>query len=203
MANRRDVPQPRRVAGRRAAGAIAPVAPSRLDLPGNYAEALAEIKRRVVEERHRVVLSANSAMVLLYWDIGRLIVARQEAAGWGARVIDRLSADLRAEFPDSRGFSARNLKYMRAFSVAWPDRTVVQQGAARIPWFHNCVLLDRLAEPEVRLWYIRQTIEEGWSRNILELQIDGLAHERRGKALGNFSALPSVEEIEKELRDVE
>jgi len=85
----------------------------------------------------RVVLAANSAMVLLYWDIGRVILDRQASEGWGAKVIDRLAADLREAFPDMKGFSPRNLKYMRAFAAAWPDRTIVQQFAARIPWFHK------------------------------------------------------------------
>ena len=85
-------------------------------------------------------------MVLLYWDIGRTILARQDKAGWGAKVIDRLSVDLREAFPDMKGLSPRNLKYMRAFAAAWPDSAIVQQLAAQIPWFHNCVLLDRVQE---------------------------------------------------------
>jgi predicted nuclease of restriction endonuclease-like (RecB) superfamily len=157
-------------------------------LPHGYAKTLGEIKRRIREERLRVVLAANSAMVLLYWDIGRVILDRQEREGWGAKVIDRLAADLRDAFPDMRGFSPRNLKYMRAFSAAWPDRAFVQQLAAQIPWFHNCVLLDRVPDSSERIWYIRQVIEHGWSRNILAVQIDGRAHARQGKALTNFEA---------------
>src|SRR3989454_830221 len=124
-------------------GASFPAAPSRSELPRGYAKTLTEIKKRIHQERLRVVLAANAAMVLLYWDIGRMILDRQERAGWGARVIDRLAADLREAFPDMKGFSPRNLKYMRAFAAAWPDRTIVQQVAAQIPWFHNCLLLDR------------------------------------------------------------
>lgn len=106
----------------------------------------------------------------------------------GARVIDRLSTDLREAFPDMRGLSPRNLKYMRAFAAAWPERVIVQQLAAQIPWFHNCVLLDRVQESADREWYIRQTIQNGWSRNILAIQIEGRLHERQGKALTNFPA---------------
>src|SRR3989442_759171 len=102
--------------------ALFPSAPPRGDVPGDYAEALRQIKIRIQQERLRVVLAANSAMVLLYWDLGRMILDRQERAGWGARVIDRLSLDLRVAFPDMKGFSPRNLKYMRAFAAAWPDR---------------------------------------------------------------------------------
>src|ERR1700677_1386635 len=84
----------------------------------------------------RVVVAANSAMVLLYWDIGHVILERQRAEGWGARVIDRLAADLRESYPEMRGISPRNLKYMRAFAAAWPDRTIVQDPLAQIPWSH-------------------------------------------------------------------
>ena len=86
-------------------------------------------------------------MVLLYWDIGRMILDRQEREGWGAKIIDRLVADLREAFPDMKGFSPRNLKYMRAFAAEWTDLAIVQQVAAQIPWFHNCLLLDRVPDP--------------------------------------------------------
>lgn len=139
-------------------------------------------------------MAANSALVLLYWDIGHLILQRQDRAGWGARVIDRLAKDLRDAFPDTKGFSPRNLKYMRAFAAAWPERVFVQQAAAQIPWFHNCVLLDRVANPIEREWYIRQSIAHGWSRSILALQIDNQAFQRIGKTVSNFSAtLPSAD----------
>ncbi len=84
------------------------------------------------------------------------------------------------------GFSPRNLKYMRAFAAAWPDRPIVQQLAAQTPWFHNCVLLERVSDPAEREWYVRQSIEHGWSRNVLALQIDNQAHRRAGKAVSNF-----------------
>ncbi len=145
----RKAPAPKSRASKRAPPACAParksrgcvnparaeflVAPTRSELPADNATVLAEIKSRVTTERLRVVLSANSAMVLLYWDIGRMILDRQEREGWGAKVIDRLAADLGEAFPYMRGFSARNLKYMRAFAEAWPDRAIVQEPLARIP----------------------------------------------------------------------
>ncbi len=158
------------------------------DLPADYATLLTELKQRIREERVRVVLAANAAMVLLYWDIGRTILQRQAQEGWGAKVIDRLSADLRREFPDMQGLSPRNLKYMRAFAAAWPDRHIVQEVLAQITWYHNIALLDKLDAPEVRLWYARKAHEEGWSRNILVLQIERRLHERQGKAITNFAA---------------
>jgi len=174
--------------GRVRKDAMFPAASPRTALPSDYATILDDLKQRIQQERLRTVLAANAAMVLLYWDIGRTILERQDREGWGARVIDRLSTDLRDAFPDMQGLSPRNLKYMRAFAAAWPDRAIVQQLAAQIPWFHNCILLDRVQGPADREWYIRQTIQNGWSRNILALQIESRLHKRQGKAVTNFPA---------------
>ena len=160
-----------------------PVAPPRSEVPADYAAALVEIKRRIQEERLHVVLTANAAMVLLYWDIGRMILERQDRAGWGAKVIDRLAADLRDAFPDMKGFSPRNLKYMRALAAAWPERAIVQEPLAQLPWYHHIALLEKLDGSAERLWYARQAMEHGWSHNILALQIHGRAHERQGKKI--------------------
>jgi len=106
--------------------------------------------------------------------------------------VDQLAADLQREFPDVKGFSPRNLRYMRSFAEAWPEEAILQQAAAKIPWFHNCILLDKLQDPHERLWYIQQTIEHGWSRNILVHQIESRLYQRQGKAVTNFErALPS------------
>lgn len=125
-------------------------------------------------------------MILLYWDIGRVILERQSAEGWGAKVIDRLSSDLREAFPDMKGLSPRNLKYMRAFAEAWPKKAIVQGPLARITWYHNIALLEKLDQPQIRLWYARKVRECGWSHNILTLQIQSQAHERTGKLSNNF-----------------
>ena len=140
---------------------------SELEIPANYAALLASLQERIRGAQVRAALSVNRELVLLYWQIGREILIQQDAQGWGAKVIDRLSHDLRQAFPEMKGFSARNLKYMRAFAEAWSDESFVQQVAAQIPWFHNCVLLDKLASPGEREWYARKAIENGWSRAIL------------------------------------
>ena len=176
----------RKSMGRRRAGASIPTPPGRGELPAEYATLLGEIKERIRTERVRVVLAANQVMVLLYWDIGKAILARQEREGWGARTIDRLSHDLRQAFPDMRGFSPRNLKYMRAFAAAWPEREFVQRTVAQIPWRSNLALLHKLDLPETRIWYARKAIEQGWSREILELQIRARLYERQGGAVTNF-----------------
>ena len=146
-----------------------PVAPPRSEVPADYAAALVEIKRRIQEERLHVVLTANAAMVLLYWDIGRMILERQDRAGWGAKVIDRLAADLRDAFPDMKGFSPRNLKYMRA--LAWRGGAGNRaRGSCTIPGTTTSPS-GKLDDPAERLWYARQAMEQGWSHNILLLQI--------------------------------
>jgi predicted nuclease of restriction endonuclease-like (RecB) superfamily len=170
------------------------VAPPKAELPRGYAETLGEIKQRIGQERLRVVMAANAAMVLLYWDVGRLILARQEREGWGAKVIDRLSTDLQAAYPDMTGFSSRNLLFMRSFAAAYPDAQIVKQLVSQLPWGHVIRLLQRIKDRPTRDWYTRKAIEHGWSRNILELQIDNRAHARHAKALTNFeSTLPPAD----------
>ncbi|MFO0609559.1 MAG: PDDEXK nuclease domain-containing protein [Polyangiales bacterium] len=188
MAKRDDDNTPRRVRGRAREGAAFPVAPPTAELPAGYAALLDAVKQRIQHERLRVVLAANAAMVMLYWDVGRMIQERQEEKGWGARVIHRLSQDLRDACPEMKGLSPRNLQYMRTFAGAWPDRSIAQQLAAQLPWFHHCVLLDRVPDPSERLWYVKAALQHGWSRSILALQIEGRAHARQGKALTNFAA---------------
>ena len=137
--------------GRKPRDASFAAPPSHAKLPDSYGAVLGEIKRRIQAERLRVVMAANAAMVMLYWEIGRLILERQEREGWGARVIDRLSADLREAFPDMSGLSPRNLKYMRTFAAAWPHATIVQEVLAQIPWYHHIALLEKCKGPEDRL----------------------------------------------------
>jgi predicted nuclease of restriction endonuclease-like (RecB) superfamily len=156
-----------------------------------YKALLADLKRRIQEAQVRAGLAVNRELVLLYWSIGREILVRQEREGWGAKVIDSLARDLHQSFPEMKGLSPRNLKYMRAFAEAWPEESIVQQAAAQIPWFHNCTLLDKVKDPLERLWYTQQTIANGWSRNVLILQIESGLYRRQGKAISNFEvALP-------------
>jgi predicted nuclease of restriction endonuclease-like (RecB) superfamily len=151
-----------------------------------YQTLLGSLKQRIQSAQIRAGLAVNRELVLLYWSIGSEILARQQSEGWGAKVIDSLSQDLRREFPGMQGLSPRNLKYMRAFAEAWPDEPIVQQLAAQIPWFHNCVLLDKMKSPAERRWYIQQAIAHGWSRNVLVMHIEAGLYRRQGKAVTNF-----------------
>ncbi len=177
----------RRALGRsRTVDALFPTPPPKLELPAGYAKVLGELKHRIEQTRLATVITANTAMVRLYWQIGDVIRVRQEQAGWGARVIDRLSHDLRRAFPVMGGLSSRNLQYMRTFAGAWTEREITQAPLAQLTWYHQVTLLDKLGVEAERRWYAALTVEHGWSRNILAFQIAGRLHARQGKALTNF-----------------
>ena len=157
-----EVNSGRKSIGRQRKGASFPAPAGKGELPADYTVLLGQIKERICSERLRVVSAANEAMVLLYWDIGKAILGRQEQEGWGAKTIDRLSHDLREAFPDLRGFSPRNLKYMRTFASVWPDREIVQQVVAQIPWGQN-VRPSWTRSPIIgrRLWYAKKARRRG------------------------------------------
>ena len=157
-----------------------------IDPPGGYADWLSELKSRIHNAQQRAALAVNRELVLLYWQIGRDILERQSREGWGAKVIERLAHDLRNAFPTMKGFSPRNLKYMRAFAQAWPEAEFVQQAAAQLPWFHLCTLIDKLKTREERDWYLARAAEHSWSRNVLEMQIEMNLRGRSGQAVTNF-----------------
>jgi predicted nuclease of restriction endonuclease-like (RecB) superfamily len=157
-----------------------------------YDDFLRDLKERIRGAQVKAALAVNRELVTLYWSVGRDILAEQQQRGWGAKVIDRLAADLRLAFPELKGFSPRNLKYMRALAEAYPDEQFVQQLVAQIPWGHNVRILDAINDPAGREWYMRQTVEHGWSRNVLVHQIESGLYRRQGKALTNFTrSLPS------------
>jgi len=157
-------------------------------LPRGYARFLADLKGRIRSAQIKASLAVNAELVLLYWDIGREILGRQKNTGWGAKVIDRLASDLTKGFPGTKGFSARNLKYMRALAEAYPEKSIVQQAAAQIPWWHNVVIIEKVKCHSERLWYIQKTIENGWSRAVLWHQIESKLYERQKgtRKLTNF-----------------
>lgn len=184
----------RSVRGRGDSGATFPVPPARTALPTWYPELLDAVAERVRVGRQRAMSAANAELVGTYWAVGSEILARQNAEGWGARVIDRLSSDLRQRFPGATGFSPRNLKYMRAFAAAWPDQEIVQGQLAQLPWYHHIALLEKLDTAELRRWYSAAAVENGWSRDVLVHHIDSRFHDRAGRAITNFSrAIPAPE----------
>lgn len=173
-----------------------------LALPEDYASVLAGIKDRVRRARYRVQRAVNTELIQMNWQIGQVLAERTDRARWGDKVIRRLSADLRAEFPDSRGFSPRNLIYMRSFARAWPSfDSIAQQAVAQLPWGHIAVLLDKLDDPELRDWYAEQAVGNGWTRGSLEHHIKTTAHRRFGAAPTNFDRLldPASSELAQQL----
>jgi predicted nuclease of restriction endonuclease-like (RecB) superfamily len=159
-----------------------------------YKECLRDLKDRIRSAQVRAGLAVNSELVLLYWQIGHEILERQKREGWGAKIIDRLSVDLKHTFPDMTGLSSRNLKYMRAFADAWPKIEFVQGVLAQITWYHHLALLDKVKDSGKREWYVRATIENGWSRNTLVHQIESNLYNRQGKAQTNFKkTLPAAQ----------
>ena len=169
------------------------------EAPAGYVDWLGDIKTQIHEAQQRAAQALNLELVSLYWRIGRAILDQQDLQGWGAKVIERLALDLRTNFPEMKGFSPRNLKYMRAFAEAWPDHGIVQQAIGqlesapfvqaplhKLPWYLHIALLDKLKTREEREWYLRKALEHNWSRNILVMQIESRLLERSGTAVTKF-----------------
>ena len=173
---------------------IIPVPPLRSEMDSAYFDLRNLIVERVKSTRLNFVLQVNQGMIELYWHIGNDILKKQEAEGWGAKVIDRLSADLREEFPDMEGFSARNLGNMKRFAKTWPNSEILQHPVAKIQWRSILTLLSKIKDNETREIYAARALEHGWSSNVLHHMIDMRYIEREGKAVTNFSvAIPPQE----------
>jgi predicted nuclease of restriction endonuclease-like (RecB) superfamily len=157
-----------------------------------YKEMLSALKERVASSRYKAALSVNKELILLYHHIGTQILESQNKKGWGSKVIEKLSKDLSTAFPEMKGFSSRNLKYMRKFAYEYPEFEFVQEVLAQLSWYHNLTILDKITDKEARLFYIKHAIEYGWSRNIMVTQIETKLFERQGNAITNFNhKLPS------------
>lgn len=175
----------------------------------HYPALLTDIKQRIRQAQTRAILAVNRELLALYWDIGCLIDERQKQEGWGAGVIPRLSKDLHNELPEEKGFSERNIKLMVQFFREYPtlfaldaigqplvaqlpsdapDAETGQLAVAQIPWAHNVLLMQRVKDRTTRIWYAEATFTNGWSRDILAMQIETAAHKRLGNATSNFSA---------------
>ena len=157
----------------------------------SYAILIQNIKTEISKARIRAHLSVNNEMIHLYWSIGNQILGRQKEEGWGAKVIESISQDLRKEFSEMKGLSTQNLKYMRKFAEAYTLNEISQQAVDQIPWGHNIKIFYDIQKQKERFWYIKKTIENGWSRNVLSIQIKSNLFERDGKSSNNFqSTLP-------------
>ena len=153
---------------------------------GDYPRLLTEIKERIRAAQYEALKAVNKELVGLYWDIGRIIVERQETEGWGKAVVKRLSADLRQEFPGVSGFSIQNLWYMRQFYSEYHDNERLQPLVGEIAWAHNLVIMSKCKDPLEREFYIRMTRKFGWSKNVLIHQIDNQSYEKSLLGQTNF-----------------
>ncbi|MFA5976518.1 MAG: PDDEXK nuclease domain-containing protein [Elusimicrobiota bacterium] len=192
--------------------------PASVSLPKGYRAFLQELKQRILSARIKGALSANRVLLALYWSIGRDIVARQKRDGWGTSVIDRLGQDIQTAFPGIEGFSSRNLWRMRAFYLAYPaekmphpvavlsETVFLPQSVAEMPWGHHALLLEKVKDRTQRLWYAFATLQHGWSRDVLAIQIETRLYERQGtaKKITNFKALlpkPQSDLAEQAIKD--
>lgn len=152
----------------------------------NYIALLDGLKTRIRTAQVKAALAINQELIHLYWQIGREILMRQEQEGWGSKIIERLAKDLKREFPDMTGFSQTNLKYMRSFAEAYSEEEISQRSVDQLPWRHNIVLFTKLKERDLRFWYAQKALENGWSRDILAMQIESNLFDRQGGAITNF-----------------
>ena len=182
----------RKQMGKDMKGVIIPIAPNISEMDAPYFNMRDNVIGRIKDRRTEFILKANAAMTMLYWHIGKEIMQKQYAEGWGARVIDRLSKDLREAFPELNGFSPRNLKYMRKFAQSFDDESIVQQVVAQLPWRGIISLMDKVVDSDQRMWYAKMSLKNGWSSNVLALMIGAHLYERQGKAVTDVDiALPS------------
>lgn len=159
---------------------------SRAGKPRNYSGLLSEIKERIRSAQYAALKAVNKELVGLYWDIGRMIVERQAAEGWGKSVVEQLAADLQMEFPGVGGFSASNLWRMKAFFDAYIGLEKLAPLVREIAWSHNLAILERCKDPLEREFYIRMTRRFGWSRNVLVHQIENQSYEKSLLGQTNF-----------------
>ncbi|MDD5058893.1 MAG: PDDEXK nuclease domain-containing protein [Sideroxydans sp.] len=191
----------------------------------HYSALLTNIKQRIQSAQMRALFAVNAELIRLYWEIGQMLDIRQKVEGWGAAVIPRLALDIKNELPEIKGFSERNIKRMLAFYREYSDLSFVPQSVAQteattkvpqpvalllpelllaLPWGHHLLLIEKIKNVATRQWYMQATVDNGWSRNILALQIESAAHLRQGKATSNFAArlpLPQSDLVQQALKD--
>lgn len=178
----------------------------------HYGELLQMLKEKIKAAQLKAIHTINNELLSVYWEIGNSISIQEKAAGWGGKIVDKLAADLKAEFPEMKGLSSRNIRYMRDFALAYPffqkkdlqdlefienkEVIILQQLAAKLPWGHHQVLLTKLKTEQERVFYIKKTVENGWSRSVLEYQIEIGLFKSQGALVNNFNATMSSNECD-------
>jgi predicted nuclease of restriction endonuclease-like (RecB) superfamily len=166
-----------------------------LQASADYKAWVAQLKTRLRSMQLKAAVSVNSALLEFYWELGADIVDREKNRTWGDGFLKQLSQDLMAEFPDMKGFSKRNLEQIRRWHLFWVGNSIAQQAVAQlrqIPWGHNIMIVSKCQSQAEALYYVENTIQYGWSRNVLTHQIESQLWERKGQAIANFTTtLPS------------
>ena len=181
------------------------------DLNKNYGLIITDLKTKIRQAQLRISFTANTQLLQLYWDIGSAILQNENLDGWGSKIVEKLAFDLKLEFPELKGFSARNLRYMRSFVVAYNTElflqptvaklqqsdieniTITQPAVAKLPWTHHTIILDKTKDFTERLFYINKAVQNGWSKTVLAFQINSKLHLRQGNAITNFEeTLPKM-----------
>lgn len=162
-----------------------------LSLNTEYNHWLKDLKQKVLQSQLKAVVKVNSTLLEFYWELGEEIVFRQSQARWGDGFLKQLSQDLMSEFPEMKGFSERNLKYIRQWVVFYTsDKAIGQQAVAQltqIPWGHNLKIIAQCQSIAEAVYYVQNTLDNGWSRSVLTHQIESSLWQREGKAISNFS----------------
>lgn len=169
-----------------------------------YQNLLNAIKDKIQHTQLRAIFAANQELIILYWHIGKMVLERQKEEGWGANVINQLSKDIKTAYPEAKGYSPRNLGYMKRFALTYPKFSILQAALAKLTWYHNITLLQKCPDEKKRLWYAEKVIEYGWSRDVMVHQIELNLYEREGKAITNFSEklpAPQSDLAQKTLKD--
>lgn len=157
-----------------------------MELSTEYKSVLVALKSEIRKARQKASVLVNEQLLGIYFKIGNTILTQQAQQGWGSKVINQLADDLRLEFPDIKGFSVRNLQYMRKFAALYPDFLIVQGTLAQLTWYHHLTLIDKVKSEEQRLFYVHETIQQGWSRDVMANQIESDYWQRKGKIVSNF-----------------
>ena len=150
-----------------------------LHLDQNYKHFLTNIKGRLKTAQIRAALAANSELIKFYWELGTDLIEKQKNHQWGAHFLEQFSHDMRQNFPEMQGFSVRNLQRMKQFSTFYPDLLITTQAVSQLPWGHITRLMQMVKDRSEREWYAIQTIKNGWSRAVLEMQIEGDLYARQ------------------------
>lgn len=157
-----------------------------------YISFLTELKQTIQTAQVKAVMKVNRDLISMYWKLGTMIIDRQSRSNWWNNILGQIAKDLKKQFPQSKGFSVRNLQYMKQFALIYADIVITKHPVAQLSWSHNIYLLWKCNNNTERFWYAQKSINNGWSRKTLNFQLDSKLYERQWKAITNFkNTLPS------------